>query len=499
MKKNQNNYSIDYAYLNDNTNLQFSIRADIEQIEPDSMKAICEKSEVPIADIEPDEDFEEMSDETEHDGEQPSLSDHLLKSPMMPKEVFGLLPRVLKEGSDMFKTRREKDIFLTSAITVLSGCFPSIHGVYDRKKVHANLYSFIIAPAASGKGALTGAKDLAQEIHNELVVSQSDGQSCSGEQSSRSPQRLLYIPGNVSAAAMVSLLRDNGGVGIICETEADSMNNALKQDWGGFSDVLRKAFHHEPVSYSRKLKNEYIEINKPKLSVSLSGTPGQVSGLIKSIDDGLFSRFIFYIFRNRPAWKDVSPIRSMPEYESCIADLQHDIKSIYEFMKDLDYSFDLTVIQWNRLNTQYTKTLRDSVTFIGHETSSTVMRLGLIQFRIAMTLSILRHFENSVASNRIVCSDVDYSTAEVLSEAYLKHALLVYKILTKQLESGLGKNMDKLLKALPIIPFRRKDAVDIGEKIGIPGRTVTNYLKSLLENKFLTQEKPQGLYQRVLE
>lgn len=465
-----------------------------------SRRALCEKNEVSIEDDNQGEDsFDEVHNEIESGGDPPEVADYLLKSPMIPREVYGLLPKVLKEGSDMFQTRREKDIFLTSAITILSGCFPSIYGVYDRKKVHANMYSFIIAPAASGKGALTGAKDLAQDIHNEMIGLQSEAPSCCEGQPIRSPKRVLYIPGNVSAAAMVSLLKDNNGIGIICETEADSMNNALKQDWGGFSDILRKAFHHEPISFARKLKNEFIEISRPRLSVSLSGTPGQVNGLIKSIDDGLFSRFAFYIFRNTPIWKDVSPSKFLPIYDTSIASLQHDIKSLYEFMKDMNYSFDLTVIQWIKLNKQYKNTLRDSVTFIGVETSSTIMRLGLIQYRIAMVLSILRHFEDSGNSNSITCKDMDYSIAEILSEVYLEHALLVYKILTKQMDPSLGKNINKFLQALPIIPFRRKVAVDIGEKLNIPGRTVTNYLKKLLENNFLSQDKPQGLYQRVPE
>ncbi len=472
---------------------------DINPTGSDIIKAICETNPTKVENCLVEDPLEEVQNDLETEGDPPDLYDYLLKTPRIPIEVYQLLPKVLREGSEMFTTRREKDIFLTSGITILSGCFPSIYGLYDRKRVHANLYSFVIAPAASGKGALTGAKDLAQQIHNELLALQDDDQGCASEKSPRAPRRLLYIPGNVSAAAMVSLLKDNMGVGIICETEADSINNALKQDWGGFSDLLRKAYHHEPISYSRKGKNEFIEIGKPRLSVSLSGTPGQVPGLIKSIDDGLFSRFIFYIFRSNPTWKDVSPSKFLPIYDSSIADLQRDIKSVYEFMKDMECGFDLTVIQWHKLNTQYTKSLRDSVTFIGPETSSTVMRLGLIQYRIAMTLSILRHFENSCDSNTITCSDTDYGIAEILSGIYLKHALLLYKILTKQLDSGLGKNIDNLLRALPIIPFRRKEAGAIGEKLGISERTVSSYLKLLLENKYLTQDKPQGLYQRAAE
>ncbi|MBK8636709.1 MAG: hypothetical protein IPN72_25515 [Saprospiraceae bacterium] len=38
------------------------------------------------------------------------------------------------------------------------------------------------------------------------------------------------------------------------------MSGAKKQDWGDYSPVLRAAFHHEKVTFSRKTNNEYIEI-----------------------------------------------------------------------------------------------------------------------------------------------------------------------------------------------------------------------------------------------
>jgi len=82
------------------------------------------------------------------------------------------------------------------------------------------------------------------------------------------------------------------------------MGNALKQDWGSYSDLLRNAFHHKEYTYSTKINEKFIESNNPKLSAALAGTPGQGEGLIKSTEDGLFSRFIFYSFRSEPEWRD---------------------------------------------------------------------------------------------------------------------------------------------------------------------------------------------------
>lgn len=419
----------------------------------------------------------------------------LQESPLIPKEVYDLLPRILKDGSEIFKTAREKDVFLTSALTVLSGCFTSITGLYDNKTRNSNLYSFVIAPAASGKGALISARDLVRRVH-ENIIQEFEEEYNTSDNRRKPPQKLLLIPGNISAAAIIAILNANEGSGIICESEADTMSNCIKQDWGGFSDLLRKAFQHEPISYTRKKNNEYIEITNLRLSLCLSGTPNQVSSLLKSVHDGLYSRFIFYVFMDTPKWRDVSPQNGSPIYEKHMSILQADIQNIYNISKADKYDFDLTPQQWDKLNSQYTKALRESITFISLDTSSIVKRLGLIQYRIAMVLSILRELEKPIVDKDITCSDVDYGIAEIMGEIYMKHSQLLFKIMTKQLDDELKGNIKNFFNLLPVLPFRRKDAILIGEKIGIAERTTSKYLKRLLENKFLFQEKEQGPYQK---
>ncbi|MGY8934230.1 MAG: DUF3987 domain-containing protein [Flavobacteriales bacterium] len=48
---------------------------------------------------------------------------------------------------------------------------------------------------------------------------------------------------------------------------------------------------------------EYSEIEEPKFSLSMTGTPNQMDTLITSIEDGLFSRLMFYSFVSEPVWK----------------------------------------------------------------------------------------------------------------------------------------------------------------------------------------------------
>ena len=80
-------------------------------------------------------------------------------------------PRLQNEslGSQAFDDKRERDVFLTGAIAILSGCLPNVVGEYARETVYPNLFAFVIAPAASGKGALKFAKNLGDKYQDHLL------------------------------------------------------------------------------------------------------------------------------------------------------------------------------------------------------------------------------------------------------------------------------------------------------------------------------------------
>jgi hypothetical protein len=65
---------------------------------------------------------------------------------------------------------------------------------------------------------------------------------------------------------------------------------------GKLFDMLRKAFHHEKISVSRKTNSEYVEVNEPQLCHCIIRTPKQIFNIIPSAEDGLFSRF-FFVFK----------------------------------------------------------------------------------------------------------------------------------------------------------------------------------------------------------
>ena len=46
-------------------------------------------------------------------------------------------------------------------------------------------------------------------------------------------------------------------MGLICETEADTVSTAIGADHGHWSDTLRKCHDHERLAFNRRTNHEY--------------------------------------------------------------------------------------------------------------------------------------------------------------------------------------------------------------------------------------------------
>ena len=241
-------------------------------------------------------------------------------TPTITDDIYMQLPNSLKSICGHFQTGRERDVVLLSSLGVISGLLPKLSGIYDNHKVFSNLYLFVAAPAASFKGSMNWSRKIGGKVHSERLVeyrlnvehykSQAKKRTKNKEESEEIevPKRsMLFLPANSSSAAVMSFLDDNDGCGILFESEADTLSQTLKADWGNYGDMLRKAFHHETTTSTRAENNVYLEISLPKISVILSGTFAQITRLIPNVEDGLFSRFIFYSYMLEPQWRDVSP------------------------------------------------------------------------------------------------------------------------------------------------------------------------------------------------
>ncbi|MEZ5015925.1 MAG: DUF3987 domain-containing protein [Flavipsychrobacter sp.] len=370
---------------------------------------------------------------------------------LLPAELYTRLPHLLKEPISKMQDAEDKELLLLGALGVLSGMLPKVQGEYFGQHVAPNLYCFVVGRYGIGKGGLLWARKLGDAVHQQRNEKTTElyedygrlmghyrkelkqyekGHLAEEPKLPPAPPHLkLYIPANTTKTAVMQLLMENEGRGIIFETEGDTLADMLRQDYGNFSDVLRKAYHHEPVSYYRRANNEDVEIPHPELSVVLSGTYDQLLKLIPAIDNGLFSRFCFYVMEGSDEFKDPFD-RSRMGHHDYFRYLSEQLANLYQRLseREVPLQFQLSSTQQQELYLHFSNTKEDVKYDVGDDLAGSVNRLGLMCYRIAMILSILRAFEcRQLDQPVIICRADDYALAQQLATYLLEHTLKVYE------------------------------------------------------------------------
>src|SRR5690606_21760497 len=88
-------------------------------------------------------------------GQRPDRLEH---APPFPTTVYATLPAPLRLAAGHFAAGAERDVFLTGALTVLSGMMPKVQAYNIDGAYAPHLLSIVVAPASAGKGALRYAR-----------------------------------------------------------------------------------------------------------------------------------------------------------------------------------------------------------------------------------------------------------------------------------------------------------------------------------------------------
>ncbi|VBB45775.1 Primase C terminal 2 (PriCT-2) [uncultured Paludibacter sp.] len=419
--------------------------------------------------------------------------------PTFPDEIYTDLPGLLQKVVAKSNSPEDRDLLLLGSLVVISACLPKVYGIYAEREVYPNLFLFVTAQASAGKGRLTLCRKLVDPIHKSLrEVSKLEFEEyqrnlteyaatknkAETERPKEPPVKMLVIPANNSATGVFQILNDNNGSGLMFETEGDTLALTFKSEHGNYSDGFRKAFHHETISYNRRKDREFVEINNPRLSALLSGTPKQVSTLIPSAENGLFSRFIFYFMNIRPVWNDVFANSSDQTLDSYF---NHLGMQFFELYKHLEYQsepirFCLTLAQQQAFNAYFSQTQNQYLCLYGADYLATVRRLGLITFRMAMILTTLRIMDDGNICSPLVCRDNDFNTALSMVKILVQHAAQVFQQLPSEAVATPPKNQkQQFLDELPK-EFCRKDYLTIANKLGIPDKTAEKHIKRFAVN-----------------
>src|SRR5690606_33238878 len=103
---------------------------------------------------------------------------------------------------------------------------------------------------------------------------------------------------------------------------------------------------------------------------------------------------------------------------------------------------------------------------------SNLHRHALVQFRIAMILTVLRQVENDQKAEQLVCTDVDFVLSQELMQTFLIHSQYTYNTI----DDGVLSLQDyDLIDDLNSV-FTTQDAYKVGIRHNVHSRTMIDKL-----------------------
>ncbi len=373
----------------------------------------------------------------------------------------------MKTVLDCMDDTEGKDKMILATLVLNSGMIPNYYGVYGGHTVYPPLYLITYGPSASRKGEISSCIGIVRPLKNEIIGQyqqemeiyksahaewESKGAKAAdkaerGEEPKEPEYRTPIIPANSSASAAYQALNNNGGWGIMFETEASTLKNSLCSDYGNYSDGLLKAFHHENIPMNRVKDKLHFDIENPRLAVCLTCTPGLLPKLFPTFEEGLGNRFLFYGLNRKLEWRNPFMKREKTLDET-FEELGQKSLELYHQMKDLGerkIQFLLSDKQIDDFNAFFSDLLMEQFDMLGDGITAFIFRLGISTFRIAQTLSILRRYSEwdkskpLFADNEqaLICNDKDISTALTIMNTLVNHTATIFAALFKD-DEGLG-------------------------------------------------------------
>lgn len=422
----------------------------------------------------------------------------------------------------------EQDKVLLAVLDLLAIVQPNVYGIYGEKRVYTPFYLFILGPAGiSNKGAIDDLKHLLSPIEHELLKqyyaqlaeykeqhaeweakkSQRGKSSESAGVEPEEPQyRSLFVSADSSAGALKQDLFSYGGRGMIFSTEADTLTQALSQEWGQFTDILRMAFHHETITSSRTKDKQHIVIDEPQLGLLVTCTPQQITYLLspKQNENGSSSRDLFYCTNGSLDWRN--PFSSKEPVADRYREIGLAIKQMYDLLVDRNKNriqILLTEEQQQAFNTHFEPLLPEQIGLYGVDFAAFVVRIALVAFRMMMVLTTLRNFEQGhladTQQQAFVCTDDDYQTAMTIIDCLVAHTAYVYNTLLRpsddpQLSVQPLKAREQQLFTTLSDDFTTKQFEDTAKSLSIPLKTAQRYLGNLISRYQLVNRTSQGHY-----
>lgn len=404
------------------------------------------------------------------------------------------LPTMLRSILSLAPSEAEKDMLLMATLTACGSVMPNVYFRYGvaSKRYYPNLQVFIVGSAASGKGIANLALDLVKPIDE-----------CTP----------ILIPGDATYAAFYQQLAKQHGHGYIHESEGSVITDVWRrQQAANYNTALRKAAEHEPISRTRCRETSVIE--HPQVSALFTGTFGQYKVLVPSIENGYFSRLLAVVvdecqpFSSRYA----RPVEDAPVIMQTAAQQLYRLYEQLLFAKPIE--FRLTDEQFTRMLHHFENAYPALIKMLGSNFHSVVLRMAIQVMRIAMILTLLRSSSISPESDsgfgsadkvsanlgRLICTDDDYATAELIGNKLILHMAQAYQLIhgAEQVTLPAVKPLDQRQILLSLLPneFESKQLIAEAQSQGISRATALRWNEEWQQQGHIQKIK-YGVYKKI--
>ena len=399
------------------------------------------------------------------------------------------LPSFLERAISVAPVGETRDMLLLSVLTNCGYAVPAMRMLHGRPH-HTycpELLTMIVAPAASGKGIMNYGRLLLQAIEGK-----------NGKQ--------VYIPANSSASALMKMMDEYDGRGIVFATEMDTLTQTLRAAYGQFGDIVRCIFEHETVSQLRRQNNEFIEIRYPRIAMLLSGTPNQVAPLLRNRENGLMSRFGCYVVNSRMEFDDQvwdTDTEGNTPREAILYDrLATELGDRYLWMEEAGHAcyFYFTDAQLKTIKRMFRSEYDTYSQEFGELFDATLKRMPVIMKRIGMILTGLRLDMSKPLPERVVCSDEDFQTIVLIGHKLLMHAAMVFQMMPELKSTPMGEIGGNMLQKqfFQMLPtdFTKQDAIEQAKVLGVNVRTMEDWLEKMIKQASI-ERVMKGMYQKI--
>ena len=399
------------------------------------------------------------------------------------------LPESVQQMISLASTPEEQDIILMATLAAASACVPNLYFAYGPtgKKYYANLQCFILAAAASGKGIANQALEMVRVIDEQYP---------------------MLIAGDSTLAAFYKALEQQDGCGYMHESEGSVITDIWKSSAANYNTALRKAAEHEPISRNR-VKGA-SEIKNPRLSMLLTGTFGQYKALVPSVENGYFSRLLTVVIRGTNPFdkRYVSSKGGQSVIPKIVG--QRLLRTYEQLMNAGEREWSLTDAQKERLGEHLETEYGTLIGLLGDNFHSAVVRMAVQIERTAMILTAMRiqnteyriqtKSNSELMNEKILCTDEDYETAEMIGNKMLLHMAAAYRMIDGDAQDVVPeiKPLDqrKVLFEQLKTEYSHGDLAEEAKRQGVSKRTVERWNLSWIEIG-LVEKTNHGQYRKV--